>query len=179
MASKGECVLDAKDIAESIKRVSEEILSRGCCGDLAMIGVKARGEVIARRMADHLKSSCPDDIPVGALDIALYRDDLGTGEGNPAVRGTEIDFGVDGKDIVLVDDVLYTGRTIRAAIDQIIDFGRPKRIQLAVLIDRGHREFPIAADYVGKSLEVSASKLIEVHLKETDGQDEVVIRSSL
>lgn len=178
MASKGEAVLDEKDVAASIKRISEEILSRGCCGDLAVIGIKAGGEVIARRIVEHLKGSCPQGIPVGALDIALYRDDLGQGGGNPQVRGTEIDFDINGKDIVLVDDVLYTGRTVRAAIDQIIDFGRPKRIQLAVLIDRGHREFPIAADYVGKSLEISASRRIEVHLREMDGKDEVVIKSS-
>ncbi|NOZ23792.1 MAG: bifunctional pyr operon transcriptional regulator/uracil phosphoribosyltransferase PyrR [Planctomycetes bacterium] len=178
MASKGESVLDANDIAESIRRISDEILSRGRCGDIAIIGIKARGEILARRIADHLGEVCHEDIPVGAVDIALYRDDLGCGGGNPEVRGTEIDFDVNGKDIVLVDDVLYTGRTVRAALDQIIDFGRPKRIQLAVLIDRGRRELPIAADYVGKSLEVGPRRRIEVHLRETDGEDEVVIKSS-
>jgi len=178
MAATGEAVLDERDVTECIKRIAEEILSRGCCGDLAVIGIKARGEVIARRIAERLQASCPDNVPVGALDIALYRDDLGRSGRPPEVRGTEIEFDVNGKDLVLVDDVLYTGRTVRAALDQIIDFGRPKRIQLAVLIDRGHREFPIAADYVGKSLEISASKLIEVHLREMDGKDEVVIKSS-
>jgi pyrimidine operon attenuation protein/uracil phosphoribosyltransferase len=130
---------------------------------------------LATRLAGCIREIENEDIPAGVLDITLYRDDLTLIAAHPIVHKTEIDFDITDKNVVLVDDVLYTGRTIRAALDALIDFGRPKSIQLAVLIDRGHRELPIRADYVGKNIPTSADETIEVRLEETDGKDEVVI----
>ena len=145
---------------------------------LALVGIRTRGVPIARRLARTLKEISGDDVPTGALDITLYRDDLmrhAVGP-QPVVRRTEITFSIDDRKIILVDDVLYTGRTIRAALDALIDFGRPKAIQLICLIDRGHRELPIKADYVGKNLPTSLTESVQVKLQEIDGTDEVVLQ---
>lgn len=142
---------------------------------IAVVGIRTRGVVLAERLRKRLEARVGAKIPFGALDITLYRDDLDRAGPRPLVRGTEIDFDVAGKHVLLVDDVLYTGRTIRAALDEIIDFGRPATIQLAVLVDRGAREFPIQGDYVGKVVTVPPDADVRVRLVEKDGKDEVVI----
>ena len=171
-------VMDADRMARALTRIAHEILerSRGT-GDLALVGIRTRGVPLARRLAQSLKDINQADVPTGALDITLYRDDLmrhAVGP-QPVVRRTEIPFSIDEKRILLVDDVLYTGRTIRSALDALIDFGRPRSIQLIVLVDRGHRELPIKADYVGKNLPTSPEESVRVRLQENDGQDEVVL----
>ena len=145
---------------------------------MALVGIRTRGDVLAKRLAKVLEQITSDPVRTGALDITLYRDDVmrHTVGPQPIVRRTEIPFSIDDQKILLVDDVLYTGRTIRAALDALIDFGRPKEIQLIVLVDRGHRELPIKADYVGKNLPTSSSQSVQVHLMETDGRDEVEIQ---
>ena len=171
--------MDAERIARSLARIAHEVVerSRGI-DELALVGIRTRGVPIARRIAQAIRDINGHDIPVGSLDITLYRDDLmrhAVGP-QPLVRRTEIPFSIDDRRILLVDDVLYTGRTIRAALDALIDFGRPKGIQLVVLVDRGHRELPIKADYVGKNLPTSPSESVQVRLKEIDGRDEVEIQ---
>ena len=172
-------VMDADRIGRTLTRIAHEIVERnkGVEG-LALVGVRTRGVHIARRLARSLKEISGDDVPTGALDITLYRDDLMRQQvgPQPLVRRTEIPFSIDNRKILLVDDVLYTGRTVRAALDALIDFGRPSGIQLIVLVDRGHRELPIKADYVGKNLPTSADESVQVRLLETDGQDEVVLQ---
>ena len=172
-------VMDADRIARTLTRIAHEIVERNKgVDDLALVGVRTRGVHLARRLARTLKEITGDDVPTGALDITLYRDDLmrhAVGP-QPLVRRTEIPFSIDDRKILLVDDVLYTGRTTRAALDALIDFGRPRGIQLIVLVDRGHRELPIKADYVGKNLPTSASQSVQVHLMEIDGKDEVEIQ---
>ena len=147
---------------------------------LVLVGIQRRGVELAARIATHIAAETGSDVPRGALDITLYRDDLMRHAiaAQPVVRSTEIPFSIDDKRILLVDDVLYTGRTIRAALDALIEFGRPKAIQLVVLVDRGHRELPIKADYVGKNLPTSLSQSVQVHLTEIDGRDEVEILES-
>jgi pyrimidine operon attenuation protein / uracil phosphoribosyltransferase len=171
-------VMDADRIGRTLTRIAHEILERNKgVEQLALVGVRTRGVHIARRLARALREITGQDIPTGALDITLYRDDLmrqAVGP-QPLVRKTEIPFSIDNRKILLVDDVLYTGRTTRAALDALIDFGRPKAIQLIVLVDRGHRELPIKADYVGKNLPTSPEESVRVRLQETDGQDEVVL----
>jgi pyrimidine operon attenuation protein/uracil phosphoribosyltransferase len=170
--------MDSERISRSLTRIAHEILERNRgVGDLALVGVRTRGVPIARRLAASLREITGTEVPTGALDITLYRDDLmKTAVGpQPIVRRTEIPFSIDGRHIVLVDDVLYTGRTIRAALDALIDFGRPSTIQLVVLIDRGHRELPIKADYVGKNVPTSRRETIHVRLAEIDGHDEVTL----
>src|SRR3954462_15554270 len=171
-------VMDADRIGRTLTRIAHEILERNKgVEDLALVGVRTRGVHIARRLARALHEITGDDVPTGALDTTLYRDDLmrqAVGP-QPLVRRTEIPFSIDNRKILLVDDVLYTGRTTRAALDALIDFGRPKAIQLIVLVDRGHRELPIKADYVGKNLPTAASESVQVHLAEIDGRDEVEI----
>jgi len=169
-------ILDKDTLSRSLMRIAHEILEKNKgTRDLSIIGIRNRGAHLARRLADCIKGIEHGDIPVGALDITLYRDDLTLVASQPIVHKTEIDFDITDKNIILVDDVLYTGRTIRAALDALIDFGRPKSIQLAVLIDRGHRELPIRADYVGKNIPTSVNETVEVRLNEVDGRDEVVI----
>ena len=174
-------VMDADRIGRSLARIAHEILERNKgVDDLALIGVRSRGVPLAKRLARQIKEITGDDVPTGALDITLYRDDLmrhAVGP-QPLVRRTEIPFSIDDRRILLVDDVLYTGRTIRAALDALIEFGRPKSIQLVVLVDRGHRELPIKADYVGKNLPTSLSQSVQVHLAEIDGRDEVEIQET-
>ena len=171
-------LMDSERISRSLIRIAHEIVERNRgVGDLALVGVRTRGVPIARRLAASLREITGVDVATGALDITLYRDDLmKTAVGpQPIVRRTEIPFSIDGRHIVLVDDVLYTGRTIRAALDALIDFGRPSTIQLVVLIDRGHRELPIKADYVGKNVPTSRRETIHVRLAEIDGRDEVTL----
>ena len=172
-------VMDADRMARALTRIAHEIVerSRGT-SDLALVGIRTRGVPLARRIAAALKDITREDVPTGALDITLYRDDLmrhAVGP-QPLVRRTEIPFSIDDQKILLVDDVLYTGRTTRAALDALIDFGRPKAIQLIVLVDRGHRELPIKADYVGKNLPTSSEESVQVRLAESDGLDEVVLQ---
>jgi pyrimidine operon attenuation protein/uracil phosphoribosyltransferase len=176
-------VMDADRIGRTLTRIAHEIVERNPSSfqqgveDLVLVGVRTRGVHIARRLARSLKEITSHDVPTGALDITLYRDDLmrqAVGP-QPLVRRTEIPFSIDSRKILLVDDVLYTGRTTRAALDALIDFGRPKAIQLIVLVDRGHRELPIRADYVGKNLPTSRREQVQVRLAEADGVDEVVI----
>ena len=172
--------LDAERISRSLMRIAHEILERNHSSSvdgLALVGIRQRGVPLAKRIAANIQEITGRPIEAGALDITLYRDDLmrqpvGT---QPIVRSTEIPFSIDDRRIVLVDDVLYTGRTIRAAIDALIDFGRPAAIQLVVLVDRGHRELPIKPDYVGKNLPTSREESVRVRLQEIDGRDEVVI----
>ena len=174
-------VLDADRISRSLTRIAHEILERNRGVDeLALVGIRTRGVPIAKRLARAIRDINRHDVPTGALDITLYRDDLmrhAVGP-QPLIRKTEIPFSIDDKKILLVDDVLYTGRTIRAALDALIDFGRPKAIQLVVLVDRGHRELPIKADYVGKNVPTSPTQSVQVHLTEVDGRDEVEITES-
>ena len=174
-------VMDAVRIGRSLARIAHEILERNrALEDLALVGIRTRGVPLARRIAQSIREINQHDIPTGALDITLYRDDLmRTAVGaQPLIRRTELPFSIDDRRILLVDDVLYTGRTIRAALDALIEFGRPKAIQLVVLVDRGHRELPIKADYVGKNLPTSPSESVQVHLTEIDGRDEVEILES-
>jgi pyrimidine operon attenuation protein/uracil phosphoribosyltransferase len=174
-------VLDASRISRSLARIAHEILERNHAVDeLALIGIRTRGVPLARRLARAIRDINGHEVPTGALDITLYRDDLmrhAVGA-QPVIRKTEIPFSIDDRRILLVDDVLYTGRTIRAALDALIEFGRPKTIQLIVLVDRGHRELPIKADYVGKNVPTSLSESVQVHLTEIDGRDEVEIQQS-
>jgi pyrimidine operon attenuation protein/uracil phosphoribosyltransferase len=171
-------VMDADRVSRSLARMAHEIIehNRGV-DNVALVGIRTRGVPIARRLAALLKSISGTEVPTGMLDITLYRDDLmGHAVGTqPLVRSTDIPFTIDGRHILLVDDVLYTGRTIRSALDALIDFGRPRTIQLAVLVDRGHRELPIRADYVGRNIPTSAQQSVQVHLAELDGRDEVEV----
>jgi pyrimidine operon attenuation protein/uracil phosphoribosyltransferase len=170
-------VLDELGIDRALIRIAHEIVERaGGTDGLALVGIRTRGVSLARRIAGRLHAIGSRPVPVGALDITLYRDDLSLRGEVPVLRRTDIAFPVSDKTIVLVDDVLYTGRTIRAALDAIIDLGRPRMIQLAVLVDRGHRELPIRADYVGKNLPTARREAVQVLLREHDGEDRVVIQ---
>jgi len=172
-------ILTKEEIERAIKRISHEILEKNKGSkDLAIIGIRTRGYVLAERITAAIEAIDGAKLPVGALDITLYRDDLSVISEQPVVHRTEIDFDIEGKVIILVDDVLYTGRTIRCALDALIDFGRPKIIQLAILIDRGHRELPIRADYVGKNVPTSQKELVQLKLEETDGEDIVFIEEA-
>jgi len=170
--------MDADRIGRTLTRIAHEIVERNrTLDDIALVGIRSRGEHLARRLADQLEQIAGRRVPTGALDITLYRDDLmrqPVGP-QPLVRSTDIPFSIDDRIILLVDDVLYTGRTVRAALDALIDFGRPQAIQLVVLVDRGHRELPVKADYVGKNLPTSRRESVQVRLEEVDGDDEVVI----
>ena len=169
-------VLDEAALERALTRISHEILEHNSgATNLAFVGLRTRGVTLAERLADRIAAIDGTKVPVGTLDITLYRDDLGLKTDQPRVRGTDIPFPVKGRTIVLVDDVLFTGRSIRAALDALIDLGRPKMIQLAVLIDRGHRELPIRPDYVGKNLPTSRRESVAVRLREHDGEDRVVI----
>ena len=173
-------VMDADRIGRTLTRIAHEIVERNKgTDDLALVGVRTRGVPIARRIARTLREITGHEVPTGSLDITLYRDDLmrhAVGP-QPLVRRTDIQFSIDDRKILLVDDVLYTGRTTRAALDALIDYGRPKAIQLIVLVDRGHRELPIKADYVGKNLPTAPEQSVQVRLIEIDGEDEVVLET--
>ncbi|MFC1987484.1 bifunctional pyr operon transcriptional regulator/uracil phosphoribosyltransferase PyrR [Chloroflexota bacterium] len=169
-------VMTMEDIKRSLSRIAHEIIERNkTTGHLILVGMRTRGVPLAKRLAANMEDLEGLIIPVGALDISLYRDDLSPINQQPTVQHTNIPVNIDGKSVVLVDDVLYTGRSIRAAMDALIDLGRPRSIQLAVLIDRGHRELPIRADYVGKNIPSSRHEEIQVQLAETDGVDRVFI----
>lgn len=169
-------VMDAPKIKRALHRIATEIIERNRdLSNLVIVGIRTRGIYLGKRMSKMIKELEKIEIPVGVLDITLYRDDFSELESQHMVKKTEIDFSVSDKDVLLVDDVLFTGRTIRAAMDSLIDLGRPKTIQLLVLIDRGHRELPIRADYVGKFLPTSKREIVQVHLKEIDESDEILI----
>jgi len=173
-------VMDARAIERALVRVAHEVIERNRgTADLALVGIRSRGIHLAQRIRRTIEAiEGGADLPYGVIDITLYRDDLDRGVQNPEVRGTDVPFDVESRRILLVDDVLFTGRTIRAAMDALVDFGRPKSIQLAVLVDRGHRELPIKADYVGKNLPTAPDEQVHVRLAEADGVDEVVIEGS-
>jgi pyrimidine operon attenuation protein/uracil phosphoribosyltransferase len=177
MKHKKKIVMDAEGIDRSLTRIAYEILEKNKGGgDLGIIGIRTGGVYLAERLKDKISNIEKTDIPIGILDITMYRDDLGLSTKKPSPRKTDIPFSLDDKKVVLVDDVLFTGRTIRAAMDALIDFGRPRLIQLAVLIDRGHRELPIRADFVGKNLPSSLWESVVVSLTEKTGTDEVFIQ---
>jgi pyrimidine operon attenuation protein/uracil phosphoribosyltransferase len=168
-------VLDEAALDRALTRIAHEILEKNDgAKDLAFVGLRTRGVTLAQRLAEKITRIDGTTLPVGTLDITLYRDDLDL-RGAPVIRGTDIPFSIKNKTVVLVDDVLFTGRTVRAALDALIDLGRPRMIQLATLIDRGHRELPIRPDYVGKNLPTSKKESVAVRLKEHDGEDRVVI----
>lgn len=169
-------VMTGEEIAQALERLADDILEGPARSDrLALVGIRTRGVPLARRLAMLLEARTGSPVRVGLLDITLYRDDLSDIASQPVVRDTQIPFAVDKQRIVLVDDVLFTGRTVRAAIDELIDFGRPERIELLVLVDRGWRELPIKADYVGKQVETKRHQMVNVLLREEDGRDEVVV----
>jgi len=169
-------IVSAEEIRRVLMRIAHEIIERNAgASGVALVGIHARGVPLAHRLAGAISEIERQEVQVGALDITLYRDDFAIRHDHPIVRRTDIPFPVDGLTIVLVDDVLYTGRTVRAAMDALMDLGRPRRIQLAVLVDRGHRELPIRADFIGKDVPTSRDEEIVVRVQEMDGLDEVVI----
>ena len=169
-------ILSADEIRRALVRIAHEIVEKhGGTDRLALVGVQRRGVPLAYRISASIGEHERVTVPVGAIDITFYRDDLSMVAHQPVVKGTDLPFDPTGLTIVLVDDVLYTGRTVRAAMDALVDFGRPQAIRLAVLIDRGHRELPIRADHVGKNVPTSREEVIRVHLREVDGADEVII----
>ncbi len=171
-------IMTRDDIRRTLARIAHEIIEQNKSTDhLILVGMRTRGVPLAKRLAANIEKFENMDVPVGALDFSLYRDDISSLDRQPVVQHTDIPDNIDGKSIVLVDDVLYTGRSTRAAMDALIDFGRPRQIQLAVLIDRGHREMPIRPDYIGKNIPSARHEEIQVHLVETDGVDEVAIAS--
>jgi pyrimidine operon attenuation protein / uracil phosphoribosyltransferase len=168
-------VLDRDDMRRTLVRIAHEIVEKNPDGNVALIGIQRRGAHLARRLHALTGELLTPSVPLGYVDISFYRDDLSIRPSAPIVHATQLDFPVDGRTIVIVDDVLYTGRTVRAAIDEIFDYGRPARVQLAVLVDRGHRELPIRPDYVGKNLPTSQDQRVNVRVEEIDGYDEVTI----
>lgn len=176
MAANERVVMDAQAIERALTRVAHEVLehNKGTEG-LALVGIRSRGVHLAERLRDRIQAIEGVKVPTGIMDITLYRDDLSRSKQQPVVKGTQIPFAIEDMHVVLVDDVLYTGRSVRAALDALMDLGRPLQVQLVVLIDRGHRELPIRADYVGKNLPTAVTESVEVRLKESDGHDEVVI----
>lgn len=169
-------IIDEIGMERTVTRLSHEILERNKgAGNIVIVGIRTRGEFIAQRIARMIERVENVTLNIGSLDITLYRDDLLGKLEQPQLKGTEILFDISGKDVILIDDVLYTGRTIRAALDELIDLGRPRTIQLAVLVDRGHRQLPIRADYVGKNVPTMAAESIRVHVKEVDGEDGVLL----
>ena len=173
-------LLDEAGIARTLRRVAHEIAERHPAGSgLALVGIRTGGLVLAERLVKLLGAAEGGDVPLGAIDISLYRDDVFVGLPRPEVGSTELPFGVAGRTIVLVDDVLFTGRTVRAALDALMDFGRPKKVELAVLVDRGHRELPIQADYVGLKLDTTRLESVRVMLSELGEPDRVVLREKV
>lgn len=169
-------LMDKDQIRRAVKRIAHEIVERNAgVENIVVVGIRRRGVYIAERIAGYIEQIEGQSVPTGVLDITLYRDDFQQRWQTPHIGVTEIKVDIHDKIIILCDDVLYTGRTIRAALDELIDFGRPRRIQLAVLVDRGHREFPIKADYVGKNVPTSEDEQVEVHLTELDESDEVIL----
>ncbi len=176
MAEK-KAILDGEGIKRALVRVAHEIVerNRGLEG-VVLVGLRSRGDVLATRLSDLLRQIEGVDVPVGVMDVTLYRDDLMHTSHWPEVQSTDVPFPIEGRHVILVDDVLFTGRSVRAALDGLMDFGRPRSIQLAVLVDRGHRELPIRPDYVGKNVPTARSEDVQVLMEEPDGQDAVFIR---
>lgn len=173
----GKVILHAEDVRRALVRIAHEILERHRgADDLVLVGVVSRGVPLARRLAEHIEMVEDVMVPVGELDVTLHRDDLDLRGGRRAMRRSTLPVNVSGRRVVLVDDVLYTGRSVRAALDALLAYGRPKWIQLAVVVDRGHRELPLRADYVGKNLPTARDESVDVHLLETDGRDAVLLR---
>jgi pyrimidine operon attenuation protein/uracil phosphoribosyltransferase len=171
-------VLEHDDVRRTLKRIAHEIVEKNPdAGELAIVGIHTRGALLARRLHAQLTELTDAEVPIGDLDISFYRDDLGAKapSDQPVVHASHVEFDPTGRTVVLVDDVLFTGRTVRAAIDALFDYGRPQRVQLAVLCDRGHRELPIRPDYVGKNLPTAREERVNVRLEEADGADEVTI----
>jgi pyrimidine operon attenuation protein / uracil phosphoribosyltransferase len=172
-------VMEPDDVRRALTRIAHEVLERDrSVSDVVLVGIADRGDDLARRLAHEIRRIEGADIPVGVLDITFYRDDIGMRAEAPEVHETRIPFDVSGKTVVLVDDVLYTGRTIRSAMDALMDLGRPRKIQLAVLVDRGHRELPIRADFVGKNVPTNRADDVRVMIDEVDGQDGVVVEGA-
>ena len=168
--------MDGKIFKRTLDRLAHEILERNKgANTLALVGIRTRGEYLAKRLAKIIHEIEQKELPIGFLDITLYRDDLREILNQPILKGTQISFDVSGKDIILIDDVLFTGRTVRAALDALVDLGRAKSIQLAVMIDRGHRELPVKADFVGKNIPTSLEEKVRVMMKEIDGKDEIIL----
>jgi len=169
-------LLSAEEIARTLRRVAHEIVEKsGGAQDLALVGIRRRGVPLSERLAKEIGGFTHANVPVGTLDITLYRDDLSTVGAQPIVQSTDINFPVDDRDLVVVDDVLYTGRTIRAAMNGLFDLGRPRRIRLCVLIDRGHRELPVEATFIGSTIQTSDTEIVEVRLQEIDGEERVML----
>jgi pyrimidine operon attenuation protein/uracil phosphoribosyltransferase len=175
MLEAGTVVLDHDDMRRTLVRIAHEIVEKNPDGAIALIGIHRRGALLAQRLHALTSELLDTSVPLGFVDISFYRDDLAIRQNAPIVHATQLDFSVEGRTIVIVDDVLYTGRTVRSAIDEVFDYGRPARVQLAVLVDRGHRELPIRPDYVGKNLPTSHAQRVNVHVKEVDGHDEVTV----
>jgi pyrimidine operon attenuation protein / uracil phosphoribosyltransferase len=173
-------VLDSEDMRRTLVRIAHEVIERTSGSDLAIVGIHRRGAMLAARMHSLVSELVGAPVPLGDIDISFYRDDLQLRDpaGSPVVHASHIEFPIDGMTVVLVDDVLYTGRTVRAAIEALFDYGRPRRVQLAVLTDRGHRELPIRPDYVGKNLPTAQAERVNVRVEEVDGVDEVTISAS-
>ncbi len=169
-------VLDHDDMRRTLVRIAHEIIEKNPDGAIAVVGIHRRGAILADRLHALTSELLASEVPLGYVDIAFYRDDLRIRPSHPVVHATTLEFSIDDRTIVIVDDVLYTGRTVRAAIDEIFDYGRPAKIQLATLIDRGHRELPIRPDYVGKNIPTSQDERVYVRVEEVDGIDQVVIR---
>ncbi|HTX09439.1 MAG TPA: bifunctional pyr operon transcriptional regulator/uracil phosphoribosyltransferase PyrR [Solirubrobacteraceae bacterium] len=174
----GTVVLDRDDMRRTLVRIAHEIAEKNPDGAVALVGIHRRGAVLARRLQTLTSELLEPGVPLGDLDISFYRDDYSLRPSAPVVHSTHLDFPIDERTIVIVDDVLYTGRTVRAAIDAIFDYGRPARVQLAVLVDRGHRELPIRPDYVGKNIPTSQEQRVNVCVEEIDGEDEVRIEQT-
>ncbi len=168
-------VLDRDDMRRTLVRIAHEIVEKNPDGPIALIGIHRRGAHLARRLHALTSELLDRPVPLGFVDISFYRDDFAIRPAAPIVHATQLEFPIDGRTIVIVDDVLYTGRTVRAAVDEIFDYGRPARVQLAALVDRGHRELPIRPDYVGKNLPTSQDQRVNVRVEELDGYDEVTI----
>jgi pyrimidine operon attenuation protein/uracil phosphoribosyltransferase len=169
-------LMNGEEMNRAITRIAHEILEKNKgTQDLALVGIRTRGVFLANRLRDKIKEIEKTTLDLGILDITLYRDDLATNKDTPVLRDTDIPFAIDGKKVVLCDDVLFTGRTIRAAIDALVDFGRPAQVQLAVLIDRGHRELPFRPDFVGKNIPTAKNMRVKVHMTEEDPKDQVIV----
>ena len=168
-------VMDRDDMRRTLMRIAHEIVEKNPDGRVAIVGIHRRGAVLGERVHALTGELLDSEVPLGSVDISFYRDDLAIRPSAPVVHATQLDFPVTGRTIVIVDDVLYTGRTVRAAIDEIFDYGRPARVQLAALVDRGHRELPIRPDYIGKNIPTSQEERVNVRVEEVDGHDEVTI----
>jgi pyrimidine operon attenuation protein / uracil phosphoribosyltransferase len=175
LAPDATLVLDHDDMRRTLVRIAHEIVEKNPGGAIALVGIHRRGAALAQRLHALVSELLDTPVPLGFVDISFYRDDLAIRTSAPVVHATQLDFPVEHRTIVIIDDVLYTGRTVRAAVDEVFDYGRPGRVQLAVLVDRGHRELPIRPDYVGKNLPTSQNQRVNVRVKEVDGEDEVTI----